>query len=277
MNIIKPSLLKQNDTIGILAPSGAMDDDENLQRAVNLFKNRGFKVKLSDNVYSKSKYLAGSDEMRLKALHSMFADDDVNAIVCLRGGYGALRLVNHINYNLIRDNAKVFCGYSDVTVLNAMFLKNAGLMTYSGPMALSDFGCEDLCSYTIDKFFDAVMYDKFDYTGTFWGGNLASLVSLCGIDFIPDFRFDFFIEDLKEPVYKIDKMLTQLANIDKFRQNIKSLYVGDFLDCGNKEWLNELFEEYSKRLNIPIYFDFPASHSRRKATIPYGMPHQSNL
>lgn len=86
-----------------------------------------------------------------------------------------------------------------------MFLKRAGLSTYSGPMIMSDFGQENLCDYTINKFFQTVQEGKFDYEGKFWGGNLSTLVSLCGQDFIPDFKFTLFLEDLNEPPYKIDK------------------------------------------------------------------------
>lgn len=267
MKIIKPSLLKEGDTIGILAPSGAMEDDTNLQRGIKFFENRGYKVKLSDNIYKKNRYLAGTDEERLNALHKMFADKSVNAIICLRGGYGAIRLINKIDYELIRENPKIFCGYSDITALNAMFLKRAGLMTYSGPMILSDFGQEDICEYTINKFFETVCEDKFEYNGTFWGGNLSTLVSLCGQDFIPDVEFTLFLEDLNEPLYKIDKMVTQLFNIEEIRKNTKAIAIGDFLDCENVDYI---FEE----LNLPLIKNFPASHSERKATIPYGF---SNL
>ena len=107
MEIIKPQFLKEGDTIGILAPSGAMEDDTNLKRAIEFFEQRGYKVKLSDNLYSKNRYLAGNDEERLDALHKMFADTSVNAIICLRGGYGAIRLLNKINYDLIRQNPKI--------------------------------------------------------------------------------------------------------------------------------------------------------------------------
>lgn len=263
MKIIKPALLKKGDTIGILAPSGAMEDDTNLIRAVSFLKNKGYKVKLSDNIYIKNKYLAGTDEERLSAIHYMFADKSVNAIICLRGGYGAIRLINKINYELIRENPKIFCGYSDITALNAMFLKRSGLMTYSGPMILSDFGQENICEYTINKFFDTVCENKFDYEGTFWGGNLSTLVSLCGQDFIPDYEFTLFLEDLNEPLYKIDKMVTQLFNIEKIRKNSRAIAIGDFLNCESVEYI---FEE----LNLPLIKNFPASHSAKKATIPYG-------
>ena len=263
MNLIKPPLLKEGDTIGILAPSGPMEDDTNLKRAIEFFEHRGYKVKLSDNLYSKNRYLAGTDEERLDALHKMFADKSVNAIICLRGGYGAIRLINKVNYDLIRQNPKIFCGYSDITALNAMFLKRAGLATFSGPMILSDFGQENLCEYTINKFFDTLTTGKFDYEGTFWGGNLSTLVSLCGLDFIPDFEFTLFLEDLNEPPYKIDKMVTQLFNIEKIRKNTKAIAIGDFLGADD---IYYIFED----LGLPLIENFPASHSDKKATIPYG-------
>ena len=271
MNIIKPPLLKIGDTIGILATSGNIEDDTNLKRAISFFEKRGFSVKLSCNIYSSDKYLAGSDIERTDAIHKMFSDKSVNAIIALRGGYGALRIINQIDYKLIRKNPKIFCGYSDITILNAMFLKRAGLMTYSGPMIISDFGNEKVNDYTASCFFKTLMENQFDYKGTFWGGNLSSLVSMCGLDFIPDYKFDFFIEDINEPVYKIDRMISQLVNIPKFRQNIKSLYIGEFLNVDNIDWLEELFERISKNLEIPLFKNFPASHSERKSTIPYGI------
>lgn len=263
MNLIKPKLLKNGDTIGILAPSGAMEDDANLIRGIEFFEKKGFKVKLSKNIYSKNHYLAGSDNERLEAIHSMFEDDEVDAIICLRGGYGAIRIINQVNYDLIRNNPKIFCGYSDITAFNTMFLKKSGLQTYSGPMILSDFGQEKICNYTIEKFFDAVMFDKFDYVGKYWGGNLSTLVSLCGLDFVPDYKFTLFLEDLNEPLYKIDKMITQLFNIEKIRNNTESVAIGDFLGVENIDYL---FED----LNIPLIKNFPASHSSRKATILIG-------
>lgn len=276
MNLIKPKLLVKGDTIGILATSGCLEDETKLDRAVKFFESNGYKVRLSDNVYSKYRYMAGSDYERVNALHNMFADKEVNAIIALRGGYGALRIVNKIDYDLIRQNPKIFCGYSDITVLNAMFLKRAGLVTFSGPMAVSDFGEENLSDYTVESFFNVLNVGEFSLKDIktegkrFWGGNLASLVSLCGMDFVPDFRFDFFAEDLNEPVYKIDKMFRQLMNIKKFRKNIKSLYLGDFLNIDNVEEADELFDEISEELCVPLYKNFPASHSSRKATVPYG-------
>ena len=129
---------------------------------------------------------------------------------------------------------------------------------------LSDFGQKNICDYTINKFFETVKEGKFDYEGTFWGGNLSTLVSLCGQDFVPDFKFTLFLEDLNEPPYKIDKMVTQLFNMEKIRKNTKAIAIGDFLDCGDVDYI---FEE----LNLPLIKNFPASHAEKKATIPYAL------
>lgn len=177
--------------------------------------------------------------MRLKNLHKFFENKEIDAIICLRGGYGAIRLVEKLDYEIIRKNPKIFCGFSDVTALNLMFYKRAGLVTYSGPMIMSDFGIENQSEFTIQEFFKAAEGKSYELngeqeiingnaSGILWGGNLSTIVSLCGLDFIPDEPFIFFAEDVNEPVYKIDKMFRQLLNIEKFRKNIKALCFGDF-------------------------------------------------
>ena len=106
--------------------------------------------------------------------------------------------------------------------------------------------------------------------GIIWGGNLATLVSLCGTDFIPNEDFIFFAEDLNEAVYKIDKMFTQLFNIKEFKKHCKGIVLGDFLDCGNEKWLEEFFFELSEIHKIPIIGGFKITHNRKKITIPIG-------
>ena len=282
MNIIKPARLKKGDTIGILATSGPIrQDGMPILTAVDYFKKSGYKTVVSNNIYKEDRYLAGSDETRLKDLHEFFENSQINAIICLRGGYGALRLINKIDYSIIRNNPKIFCGYSDVTALSLMFLKRAGLITYSGPMIMSDFAEPERSNYTMNEFFKALSSDKYSIHGAniikkgkakgiLWGGNLSTVVSLCGLDFIPDEPFIFFAEDINEPVYKIDKMFRQLLNIDKFRENIKGLCLGDFSNTDNKEWLLKLFMELADELNIPASVGFKFSHTACKTTVPIG-------
>ena len=283
MNLIKPEKLKKGDTIGILATSGAIEDKESILRAKKFFETLGYNVILSDNAFEEFHGMAGEDEKRLGELHRFFKTPEINAIICMRGGYGAIRLIKKIDYDLIRENPKIFCGYSDITALCAMFLKKSNLMTFHGPMASGDFGAENPDKFTVQSFFNAVTADELMFKpdppkiyksgraeGILWGGNLATLVSLCGQDFIPDEDFIFFAEDLNEPAYKIDRMMTQLINIDKFSSNIKGLVPGDFLDIDNPERLDELFKEIGEKLNIPVIGGFKITHGTQKITLPYG-------
>ena len=281
MNIIKPNPLQKGDTIAILATAGAVESKENVLRAKKFFENEGYKVKISDNAFSEYRYLSGTDAEKIKNIHHFFEDDEVKAIICMRGGYGAIRLIKNINYEIIKNNPKIFCGYSDITALSLMMLKHANLMTYSGPLAQSDFGVEKQNKNTIKSFFETINNEKFEYDapetyregvaeGILWGGNLATVTSLCGQDFIPNEGFIFFTEELNEPAYKIDKMMTQLLNIDEFKANLKGIILGDFLDIDNTQWLDEIFTEIGNNLNIPIYKGFKITHLPEKITIPIG-------
>ena len=127
MNLIKPEKLKKGGTIGILATSGAIEDTESILRAKKFFETLGYNVVLSNNAFEKFHGMAGEDEKRLGELHRFFKTPEINAIICMRGGYGAIRLIKKIDYDLIRENPKIFCGYSDITALCAMFLKKSNL------------------------------------------------------------------------------------------------------------------------------------------------------
>ncbi len=281
MNIRLPKL-KQNATIAFIAPAGCIADRAKIDRAKSFFEDRGYRVVYGEHLFGKNKYMSGSDEERLSDLHWAFGDDSVDAILCARGGYGCLRLIDEIDYELVKNNPKFFCGYSDITVLSAMLLKRAGLGSYSGPMANGDFGCEKRCDFTVENFFKTVstgdeleycaesVYGEGDTEGILFGGNLASVVSLCGVDFLPDEEFIFFAEDLNEPVYKIDKMFTQLMNMDKFRKNVRGIVLGDFLDCGYPEQLDDIYRDLNGRLGVPVLSGYRITHGCDKITLRYG-------
>lgn len=280
MNLLKPNPLHKGDTIAIIAPSGAVEF-EPIMRAKKYFENMGYRVKLGKNIFASERYLAGDDSKRAEDLHCAFADEEVKAIVCARGGYGAIRLIKLIDFEIIRSNPKIFCGYSDVTALSAMFLKHADLITYSSPMAASDFSCLAPNHLTEKSFFKVLSGENDFYMskdtyiegkaeGITFGGNLSTLVSLCGIDFIPDEGFIFFAEDVNEPVYKLDKMLNQLINIKKFRKNIQGIAFGEFTGVDDDKWLQELLIETANILNVPAYGGFKFTHAEEKQTLPYG-------
>lgn len=281
MNLIKPKKLQIGDKIRIIAPSGPVEADK-IELAKTYFEQKGYKVELGKHLYSNLNYLAGNDSERLEDLHEAFNDDETKAIICARGGYGALRLIDKIDYELIKKNPKIFCGYSDITVLNIMFYQKANLITFSGPMAQSDFGNE-ICTFTEDGFFkvmdgeplsipryNSIVYNSGDAEGIIIGGNLSTITSLCGRDFVPDSKFMLLVEDLNEPVYKIDRYFTQLLAIPKFKTNITAILLGEFLNIDNQDYLKDFFRSLSKELNIPIISGYPISHSKTKETVPIG-------
>lgn len=270
-------VLKTGDTIGIIALSGDCDRNKVVQ-SKSFFENLGYNVKLSKNIYSHNRYLAGSDEDKLQELEKFFLDDDIKLILCARGGYGAIRLVNNINYNIIKSHPKPFCGYSDVTALLLMIYKKTNVITYHSPMACTDFtGNNKLLNNFLDVINNKTIrlkakkvYKEGSAKGVLWGGNLATTVSLCGLDFIPNRNFIFFAEDINEPVYKIDKMFQQLINIKKFTQYCKGIILGDFIGIDNEIWLEEYFNELSDKLNIPLLGGFKITHKEDKITLPVG-------
>ena len=304
-------MLKKGDTIGIIALSGNCDKKK-LELAKANIEALGYNVRLSMNIIDQSRYLAGSDEDKVRELERFFKDNEIKLILCARGGYGAIRLINKIDYSILKANPKPFCGFSDVTALLLMIYRKTGIVTYHGPMACSDFGTnieinpspqplshkgrgENLLSSpqtsyiglvgefssTLQTFFKAINEEPLRFEGTkiykegtaegiLWGGNLATVVSLCGQDFIPYRDFIFFTEDLNEPVYKIDRMFQQMINIPQFKKYCKGIVLGDFLDTDNDGWLEEYFNELSERLQIPITGGFKITHGKEKITLPIG-------
>ena len=281
MNLIKPKKLTKGDTISIIATSGEINL-EKILNAKKYFEQKGFNVVLGSNITKSNNGLAGNDNERLEDLHNAFLDKNINAILCARGGYGALRLVNKIDYSIIQNNPKILCGYSDITILNCMIYKKCNLVSFSGPMAQSDFA-DNIDTYTEENFFETLTNTTITLTpkktveetfspveGILFGGNLSTISSLCGIDFIPNEKFIFFTEDINEPAYKIDRYFTQLLNIEKFRKNLTAIVCGDFTGIDNPENLHNTLDELKKELNIPVVQNYPISHTPIKATIPVG-------
>ena len=272
-------MLNQGDTIGIIALSGACDREKVEQAKANI-EAMGFREKKKKNIYDQNRYFAGSDEDKISELESFFEDDEIKLILCARGGYGAIRLINKIDYSILKANPKPFCGFSDVTALLLMIYRKTGLVTYHGPMACTDF-TEINNKISQQAFFNTINGKAFKYEGKkiykegsaegiMWGGNLSTVVSLCGQDFIPNEDFIFFAEDLNEFVYKIDRMFQQLINISQFKNHCKGLVLGDFLDVDNGEWLEEYFNELAENLNIPTVSGFKITHAKEKITLPIG-------
>ena len=282
MKKLKPKALKTGDTIAIISPSGYVSYPEKFELAKKYFENKGFNVKIFNNAKNCNRYLAGSDEERLCDLHSAFLDKEVNAILTSRGGYGAARILDKIDYSIIKNNPKIFCGYSDITALHSAIYKNTGLITFHGPFALFDFGTENIDKYTEENFFTNLtqnntnyyLKNAFDYTcinegniqGELIGGNLCVLTSLLGTNFQPNFENKIiYLEDVNEPLYKIDRMLTQLKLCGVF-EKAKGVLVGKFSSA--QDDFHKEVEKLLEELNIPCGYGFSATHELNKTTLP---------
>ncbi len=296
MKLIKPKPLEKGDIIAIIAPSGSVDKDKVLS-AKKYFEDKGYNVVFGKNLFGEKRYMSGADFERLDDLHEAFSNSDINAVFCARGGFGAVRLLPYIDFNLIQNNPKIFCGYSDITALSLAFFKCSGLITYSAPMPQGDFA-GDVSKLTEKSFFNVLCrnFDIYNHTdivlpgeanGIIWGGNLSTVVSVLACDnlklsvsginsFIPDEKFIFFTEDIGEPVYKIDRMLSQLANIKQFKKNIAGIAFGEFSDTDNVEWLKEVLLEFAVKMNVPAYSGFKFTHGIEKQTIPIGVKASMN-
>lgn len=286
MKLIKPKKLQKDDTIGLLSVSGDIRDISKINNAANYFNKLGYKVIISDTTYKKYRCYAGTDDERVNQLHEFFLNPKIDAIVCTRGGYGLLRIVNQIDYDLIAKNPKIICGYSDITALLLMIIKKSKMVCFHGAMANGDFGADKLSDFTVKSFFDTLsipqkqtfyaeksglIYKKGVASGMLWGGNLATIVSMIGLDFIPNEKFILFVEDVNEPAYKIDRMFTQLFNCEKIRENISGLVIGKFTGNDRENDTNNVIKEYVEKLNIPAASGFLISHEEDKYTLPLGI------
>lgn len=286
MNLIKPKKLEKGDTIGLLSISGEIRDRNNICKAAKYFQNLGYNTIISETTYKKFRYHAGCDEERINQLHKFFKDPDIDAIVCTRGGYGLLRMLKGIDYDLIANHPKIICGYSDITALLLMIVKKSKMVCFHGAMANGDFSSDKLSDITVKSFFNtlentskgifyakkaAIVHHRGESSGILWGGNLATIASMSGLDFIPDEKFILFIEDINEPAYKIDRMLTQLFNIECFAKNTAGIAAGQFSGIDKSKYLYEVLAEISEKYNIPCCSGFQISHDRDKLTLPVGV------
>ena len=294
MKIIKPKRLGKGDLIGIISPASSSDDILKVESGVRYLEKNGYKVEVGKNVGRYHGYLAGDDSLRLNDLHYMFKKKEVKAIICIRGGYGSPRLLDKIDYKLIKNNPKIFVGYSDITALNMAFFEKAGLITFNGPMVSVDFS-DEVSLFTEENFWKILTSNKKlgritlpnndklfqlakgNTTGRIIGGNLALLASLQGTNYFPNLNDKIlFLEDVGELPFRIDRMFNQLRLSNVFNQ-IKGIVLGAFIDCHETDplkktlTLGEVVDDYLSKLKIPVVYNFPNGHLKDIITIPNGI------
>lgn len=285
-----PKRLKKGDTVGIVAPSSP-PDLKNLKQALPFLEEMGLKVKMGKSVEAKQGYLAGTDEERLADLHAMFEDPEIAGIICAGGGYGATRITDQIDFAMIKENPKVFWGYSDITFLHTAIGQYAELVTFHGPMLASDVGKEEFHERSGRMFGQLfapfeLHYDEGISTltpvsrgvaqGELVGGNLGLLRSSIGTKFEIDTKDKILlIEDIEKQPYEIDGMLNQLRMARKF-EGLAGVVIGDFKNCEPEDPekslnLDQVFDHYFKDLGIPVVKGFKIGHCEPHFSVPLGV------
>lgn len=290
--LIKPKALKLGDTIGIIAPASPTTG-KNLEKVHDKLVEMGFKVKIGKSPYERYGYLSGNDNIRANDINEMFKDKEVNGIICIRGGYGAPRLLQLLDYDAIRNNPKVFVGYSDITALHIAFTQISGLVTYHGPMAASDM-IKDFHDFSRDSLFNIIM-DKDSVEkisnpegediitinggiaqGTIIGGNLSLIVDTIGTPYEIDVKGKIlFIEEIGEEPYNIDRMLNQLGLSGKL-QEANGIILGDFNNCESAKHeenltLEQVINDQIKLIGKPTIYNLQAGHCNPMVTLPFGV------
>ena len=284
--------LQPGDTIGILAPAGNTDIDS-LGDAVKYLKSLGYKVKVAPTCRAVYGYFAGTDVMRAADVNNYFKDDEVDAILCLRGGYGSARILDKLDYEAIRQHPKLFIGYSDITAMHTALEQNSHLVTFHGPMLTSFKKKESEMDYTRDNFAKTINGSLYPgeiampegmalqsiqpgkAEGKLIGGNLCVLTSLLGTPY--ELKGDggiLLIEDVGEDTYKVDRMLQQLWQ-NGLLLRVNGVVVGEFLgaedDYEEGEFhLDEVLTYYAKLSGKPWLKGVPVGHGKDNLCLPLG-------
>ena len=284
---IRPQRLSLGDTVGVVALSSPMSM-EYLPDKLALLESLGLRVKIGETAGLSITYLAGTDEERLNDLHSMIRDPEVKAIFCLRGGYGAARIADRIDYQLLTENPKIFWGFSDVTYLHTAFQEYSNIVTFHGPMLSSTGSKEmsDLSKKMFKQLFSPfeIQYDETfsslhtivsgSARGEFTGGNLNRLVSTLGTKFEVDFKDKIvLLEDIGESLENIDSMLNQLRLTRKLEE-AAGFVIGNFNQIGQdtkEQDVWKIFEEYLLPLKKPTVAGFMIGHCEPNIALPLGV------
>jgi len=296
--LLKPERLCFGDTVGLVAPASAPQDPKAVDRAAAALERFGFRPKLAKNVRARLGFVAGTDRERAADLMVMFADKKVKAIICLRGGYGSARILERLDFDVIRRNPKILSGYSDITSLHLALAQKVNLISFHAPMFNGALDDPKLPGFTKKSFFRTVMeaspagsicagYEGKTVSilrsgmaeGRLIGGNLSLICASLGTPFAPSFKGKIlFFEDISEKPYRLDRMLTQLLNAGILQQ-VAGVAVGVNKDCIDPdaklagEYLQtaaDVVKERLSSLSVPVVTGLPFGHVDLNATIPVG-------
>jgi len=285
---VKPPALRPGDVVGIVAPASNVNKAE-LDAGCEALRRAGYRPFYLDSIAERDLYFAGSPQRRARELEQMFERDDVRAIICARGGYGANYLLQELDFAKIKAHPKIFVGYSDVTTLLTYITDATGLVTFHGPMAAKDWAHEN--GIDVDAWHSALsnatpwevplndgvkaLVDG-EAEGVLYGGCLSILVASLGTPF--DIQTEdaiLFLEDLGAKPYQIDRMLMQLKLAGRL-EKVRGIVVGEMLDCVQTAHQGYTLQEVITRivgdLNVPVAYGVRSGHvSASNITLPFGV------
>ncbi len=295
-NPLLPMALLRGQTVGIISPSAASTDRMEYTFAKEAMEAMGLKVKVGDNFKNRFGHLAGTDEERAADFNGMFADPEVKAIICLRGGSGAARILPLIDYEQVKANPKPLLGYSDITALHCALHSQTGLISFHGPNGSGSWNSFHANQFQ-QLFFDQKLLSfknevtkgddlvakgnriqtltKGTVEGKILGGNLTVLTALSGSIYYPEFQDSIlFIEDVGEDPYRIDRMMSTLK-LNGTLGKIKGFVFGQCSDCKPGSGygaftVDQIMDQYIIPLNIPAYIGAMIGHIPKQFIIPVG-------
>jgi muramoyltetrapeptide carboxypeptidase len=293
----KPRRLTAGATVGLINPAGPTFVKSDLTLVTEVLTALGLRWKFGEHVFDRHGFLAGTDAHRAADVNAMFKDPSVDAIMAVRGGWGCNRILPLIDYEAVRAHPKILVGYSDITSLLIAFLARSGLVTFHGPVGTSTW------NQFSTSYFRRVLFDAEEVTfenpsnkgdnlvqtkdrvetitsgvarGILVGGNLSVLTAMIGSSFLPSWKgVVLFLEDDREHVYRVDRMLTQLR-IAGIAEQLAGVIIGKCTDCGPGEGfgsltLEEVLQEQIASLRVPAFAGAMIGHIENKFTLPLGI------
>ncbi len=283
LKTIIPPALRRGDAVALIAPSGPLN--ANISIGIQWLRDAGLRVVCATDIKRRDNYLAGVDSRRLQELHDCFSDSNIKAVIAVRGGFGSARLLPFIDFKLLEKNPKILLGFSDLTALLNAVTFRTGLITWHGPMLSTIIrdGRATLnncltalspCRPSPLKVRRLEIIRPGQAAGRLMGGNLTTLVHLLATPYEPDWQQTIlFIEDINEPVYRVDRLLTHLQQAGRLEQ-AAGVIVGDFLNSDLRtladiELIWQRVLELTKE-EVPVWANFPVSHGADNVMLPIG-------
>jgi muramoyltetrapeptide carboxypeptidase len=280
--LIKPGRLTAGATIGVVAPASPFRRKV-FDRGMKILQEMGYALKPAEGLFEASGYLAGSDAHRASQLQDMFLDDEVDAVMCARGGFGSLRMLPHIDWGVLKSHPKPFVGFSDITAIHHAFLAKAGMTSFHGPVVCSLPSSDRQTRLALNRALTSNEKISFAVAkpriigpgkaqGMLVGGNLTTLCHLVGTPFAADFSGAvLFLEDTGEAAYRIDRMLMHMKLAGCFEQ-VSGVLLGSFREGVRAAAVDRLVQRLFAENKIPILGGMAVGHGRRNLTLPVGVP-----